>query len=261
MNILNEYNHDWEDSLEKTGEGLKKAWNILRNPSYYKYQALQFAKTIQHPNINYDIDSNKRTICLIPGLSASVPAYARLLSEITKDGKFNVLKLEDFPEDFRAIYSRLSLTERAELLLDTLDKINIPWPVDLIGHSIGGPVAVYAKILEEERNGDATRFWKVVTLSAPFGSKWLSKLPILPWWFRSLKELDPDSDFIQKLRDKWVVDHRFITQLDELITPEEMEFHNWQEHLLNHGHFDYMLGTPEIIADTASQIVKVLDAK
>jgi hypothetical protein len=38
-----------------------------------------------------------------------------------------------------------------------------------------------------------------------------------------------------------------------------MDFHNGEEHLLNHGHFDYMLGATDVVADTASQIVDVLN--
>jgi hypothetical protein len=40
-----------------------------------------------------------------------------------------------------------------------------------------------------------------------------------------------------------------------------MYFHNGKEHLLDHGHFDYMLGSHEVVDDTASKIVDVLHNK
>ena len=246
----------WENDLNTPPRRAwyTRAFNILRQPAYHKNQLSQFWETIRHPEVNYDMDPDKRTIAVIPGLSCSVPTYAALINEITKNWEFNVLKLEEFPENWRAIFSWLSLTERAKLLLDVLEKHD-NWPVDLIWHSIGWPVAAYAKII-----GDEDKIGKIITLSAPMSwSRWLANLPILPRQFRSLWELEPDSDFMQKLNDEGKVDHRFVTQRDEIIRLWEMDFHNGEEHLLNHGHFDYMLGAKDVVADTASQIVDVLN--
>jgi hypothetical protein len=266
MNWLDQYYLNEKEGASDTRQGLLRGLNILRQPKYHVNQWKQFWKTIAHPSVDYSIDDTKRTVAILPGLSCSVPTYAALIDAITKDGGFNILKLEDFPEDFRAIYSRLSLTERAQLLLNTLEKHD-KWPVDLIWHSIGWPVAAYAKILEDDRKKDLdwwdeSKIGKIITLSAPMmGSVWLANLPVLPKWFKSVDELHPESSFMKRLSAEWNVDHRFITLRDEIIRGEEMNFRNGKEHELDHWHFDYMLGTPKVVADTASQIVQALDIK
>jgi pimeloyl-ACP methyl ester carboxylesterase len=264
--IQNFASNIWED-IQDTGVWAARGLNILSTPSYHAKQIPQFLRTIKKWEIDYSYDPEKRTIMIIPGLSCSVATYVSLINEITKDGKFNVLKLEDFPEDFRAIYSRLSLSERAHLLLDTLEKFEGAWPVDLIGHSIGWPIAVYTKILEEERIAswewsNNSKIGKIITLSAPLmGSRWLTNLPLLPRLFRSLWELDPNSDFMKKLREEWKVDHRFVASNDEIMMRDETRFSSGEEHFFEGGHFDYMQWKDIIIASVAARIVWILESE
>lgn len=262
MSWLDAYYEGVEEPKSDFSVGSMRALNIMRQSEYVKQLYNQFKTVCAHPEVDYSFREERENICLIPGLSCSVPAYKSLLSEIMKWGTFNLIKLEGFPEDRRAIYSRLNITERAHLLLDIVEKFEWDKKIHLLWHSFGWLVAWYTRILHEDRQKKLwkeSKIWTVTTLSAPLSwSVGLANLPGFVKWFRANQELDPKSDVIKILQEKGEVDHKFITEGDEIIRWEEMYFDRGQTHMLNHGHLDYILGPKHVIKDTAAQIYNVL---
>ena len=210
-------------------------------------------------NINPE-DAKKKNIIIVPWFTCSQRTYTKLWSALNKDNEFNLIKIEGFADRWKAILNASSIEKSAEMLLETIDKIDAE-SVSLLGHSFGWNIAVYAELLAREKQ-IASKIAKIVTLSSPLGwSLAISQLPGVNRYYRSLKDMHPDSDIIEAIRKAWRVDHRFVTLFDEIFPRSEMAFHKWDEHLLEHWHFQYMTWKKKIIQATADEINKVMLTK
>jgi len=216
----------------------------------------QGIQTIWKDKNDYSSKPNRDNVIMIPWYLCNQWTYVNLQGNINKDDDFNLLKLHNLPQGYKAIFDASSIEESSQKLLEIIDKVD--WEsVHLLWHSFGWVIGVFAEVLAEEKR-IKSKIGKIVTLSSPLGwSEAISKLPINKL-YKSLQDMNPGSVVIKAIKEEWRVGHRFVTPQDEIFPMEEMDFHRWEQHKLNHWHFDYAHWKKHIIRATAEEIQTVL---
>jgi len=224
---------------------IPRAIEIGVNLLWSTRQLQQFKKTIWKDKVDYWVSQEKDTICMVPGLTCDVWTYERFLREFKNN--YNILKLASAPQGYQAIITTMSIKERVNLLLHDLniayEQGNITGKLIWVWHSTWVITLTEADRILRSVNDIKIRFYQIFWLSGPVAwSKELGEMLFASWIIKSVADLHPDSQIIQSINDGWRIDHNFITLRDQLLKIREQVFSNIQgQHMLDHGHFAYML--------------------
>ncbi len=223
----------------------------------------QFLKTIWRDKVDYSVSKQKDTLVMVPGLTCDVGTYEKFLKEFQDE--YNILPLQNFPEWISAITTPMSIKSRAHKVLESVEMAQNNW--DITGrliwmwHSIWGVTIVYADSVLNQQKNTQIQFDEIISLSWPINwSKELQHIPIVAKLIKSVRDLSREWSVIREIHDKWRIDHNFITLRDQILEQDEMEFHRWDEILLDHGHFAYMLWTQKQRQETSQKVKFALAA-
>jgi len=133
-----------------------------------KFQNLDISSTgliknyikLRNVNINY-IEKGKEgnNIVFLHGLGGNTSTFRYCIEEISKNNKVYALDLKGFGYSERILNSNHSLEEQAKILLEFLNKKNIPKAV-VVGHSMGGEITLLAY------NMDPKKFSKIILIDS-----------------------------------------------------------------------------------------------
>ncbi len=200
-------------------------------------------------------------VMLVPGLCCPPSALNRLGLELARLG-YDV----HVPRPFPYFYGLLANTGPVELsvstLLGDLERLAVHEGVreiTLVGHSLGGVIALLTTMRAKRAVRSLPRLLGVVLLASPVGgTPWASLLaPLVP----ACRDIERDAELLPKVRARAARDVLLVISAGEdLVVPRASQeaiaadtvcFSDFQ-------HADFYLGSPERIAKTARAISEVL---
>jgi triacylglycerol lipase len=148
-----------------------------------------------------DFKNCRKPTLMIYGFGATRRTLSIIENRLSQDG-YTIFTLN--LGGFFGTFNTLSIEEAAKLIDEKIEKIykkyKIRGRLNIVGHSKGGLIGqYYIKFF-----GGKKRVKTFITLGTPHnGTPWctLAKFTPLPWVCPSLKQMAPDSEFIQKLKD------------------------------------------------------------
>ncbi len=240
---------------------------VERLPTFLRGSVAQSVASYQKP-ADY-AHTGRPAVMLVPGLFCTPSVFNRLGRVLDRLGA-DVHLPRPAPYYHGILANTGRLHETVDRLLEDLERLYLVHGVDrvtMVGHSLGGVVALWAFAKAKERYAKRGKngvrrtlpdIHGVVLMATPFHGTPIARL--LKMFIPACRDLAPGSDFLEGLQPA-AGDIRFalVSGFDSLVPqPSQMPPRADTVMLAGYQHMDFYVGTDDQVDKTARRIIEAL---
>jgi pimeloyl-ACP methyl ester carboxylesterase len=190
-------------------------------------------------------EKEKQNVVILPGFTGDVGPYEELAGNLRDSA--NVYAPSTLPRGIKAVLSRMSIEEQAQLLLQYLDKFKsvdgTDGEMNLVGHSNGGLIALLALRMSEKVHNNRHRIGKIITIATglkPPVKGGLGYIPGVSSYYGAVRDLRGESPLFSAISPYYDrVTLSLVSMWDQLFSTDMMYVDERRAKFHKVGHYGF----------------------